>query len=93
MATHDICGREYARLSQIRAGDMIEIDAGFTCREAGPALVLADKDGRLCFACSGGDAPSRIFRRADRHMIDGQVGDDDDHLVGIYSPDPASALP
>lgn len=31
MKTHDINGKEYARLSQLKVGDKVKIDTGFYC--------------------------------------------------------------
>lgn len=74
MSTHDTTGREYARLSALKAGDVVTLDTGFTCRRAGPA-TLEQGAGELCFQCSAGN-----------HYLGGQLGEDGEHLIGIYPP-------
>jgi hypothetical protein len=86
--THDLQGRLYARLSQLKPGDIVVVDGDFKgCFlpfSELPVVQLAD--GKLalyhnvpnCGACGGGldeDCP---------HSLDGQLADDDDTLIGIY---------
>lgn len=71
MTTHDTNGREYAKLADLKVGDMIEIDAGFTCAPAGIHEVRAISDG-LYFKCD-----------ETYHLLEGQL-DPDGYLVGIY---------
>lgn len=79
--THDINGRAYAKLSDLKAKVqqpfvpfVVELDAGFTCHKAGKVNINWDTaSGELYFECDEG-----------RHYIDGQA-DDGEHLVGIYS--------
>lgn len=71
-STHDTSGRPWAKLSELKEGDKIELDSGFTCHAAGPIEVRADPKGDLYFPCKEG-----------RHMLDGQA-DDGEHLVGVY---------
>ena len=84
----DTTGRPYARLSELRPGDKIETDAGFTCLAKGEvAEVHADASGILFVFCSGhGDFAnrSRHKKRTEQHMLDGQA-DDGEHLIGMYS--------
>lgn len=65
-------GRSYAKLSELKVGDTIELDGGFTCRQAGRATVKARPDGALYFDCTDGG-----------HALHGQA-DDGENLVGIY---------
>lgn len=66
-------GREYARLSQLKAGDRIEADNGFTCLGAGVHLVMENKTG-LFVHCTRG-----------MHYLFGQAAaSDPDALVGFY---------
>lgn len=58
------------KLCDIKEGDVIKLDAGFTCVDAGKAKVKKDDDG-LYFAC-----------RNIKHYLDGQE-DDEGNLVGI----------
>lgn len=64
--------RLFAKLSELKAGDTIELDDGFTCAEAGEAKVV-QRDGGLCFRCGEG-----------WHYLTGQLADDDNTLIGIY---------
>lgn len=69
--TNDIAGRPYAKLSELKAGDVVELDADFTCRAPGKARLFI-QDGELAFECSCGG-----------HILSGQA-DDGEHCVGIY---------
>jgi hypothetical protein len=71
----DLQGREYAKLSDLKAGDVIEIDGDFTCAKAGRHILKYHTKG-LYFDCDRGT-----------HFIDGQLsGDVEDYLIGIYGP-------
>jgi hypothetical protein len=70
----DVDGKPYAKLSELREEDIIAVDGGFDCIEAGPAVVHMDDDGRLFFCCNAG-----------KHFLDGQC-DDGEHCVGVYGP-------
>ena len=75
--THDTSGRPYAKLSELRTGDCIELDESFDCHSPGIAIVFETKPGiRLYFVCKYGF-----------HFIDGQA-DDGEHCIGIYGPLP-----
>jgi hypothetical protein len=63
----------WAKLSELKAGDIVRLDGGFTCAKAGPALILEDADG-LYFECVAG-----------KHYLDGQLLEDDDSLIGVTS--------
>jgi hypothetical protein len=71
MNTADKNGRQWAKFSELKDGQTVEVDGGLTCREAGPAQIHSDAEG-LYFECNLG-----------RHYVDGQV-DDGEHCVGIY---------
>lgn len=81
----DLNGREYARLSQLAAGDLIQVDGDFDCLIPWSTLTVVDSDGDLavihntpeCGACGGTEADCP-------HTLDGQLMDDGDSLVGIY---------
>lgn len=70
---HDKHGRPWAKLSELKASDKVELDGGFTCTPAGTALVQGDQVG-LFFSCQEGN-----------HYISGQA-DDGEHCIGIYGP-------
>ena len=72
MSTHDKKGREYARHSILKVGDVVETDDGFDCMSAGPKTVI-QKHNVLCIQCFEG-----------LHMLDGQLNHNSDHLIGIY---------
>lgn len=80
--TRDISGRHYAKLSELQEGNRIELDDGFTCRVAGEAEVIKNKDGNLCFMCTGGDE-TKDSPYTEYHNLSGQA-DDGEHCVGIY---------
>lgn len=61
----------YVKLTEIRAGDILVADAGFTCMSAGEKLVQADRYGELYISCSSG-----------RHYLNGQLNDSG-QLVGL----------
>lgn len=64
-------GRPYVRLDDLRAGDRIELDDGFTCCKPHTTTVHADKRGELYFKCNDG-----------RHYVAGQL--ERGSLIGIY---------
>jgi hypothetical protein len=77
--THDRDGRPYAKLSELKSGDKIELDCGFTCVAAsilghGGYRTLFDIGKGLAFACNDG-----------HHYLAGQA-DDGEHCVGVYGP-------
>ncbi len=53
------------------AGLEVNLDSGFTCRDAGPVTLQEDKNG-VFFPCDEG-----------HHYVDGQ--EENDKLVGIYA--------
>ncbi len=74
MTTHDLAGIEYAKLSEVKEGDVLRCDDGFTCMSMMAAELVVHKraDGTLWVPC-----------RAGMHDLDGQC-DDGDHIVGMY---------
>ncbi len=70
--THDKAGRAYAKLSELKPGDKVELDDGFTCHPAG-VVILYQRNG-LYFDCHEGG-----------HNLLGQA-DDGEHCVGVYGP-------
>lgn len=71
LESHDREGREWAKLSELKDGDKISLDTGFTCAE-GQHTVHCDDDKGLYFRCAHG-----------RHYLSGQVYDGD-HCIGVY---------
>lgn len=84
----DTDGREYARISKLRPGDKVEADDGFTCIKAGAILeIQSGLDGELYVFCSGADDDEGAIVgpvQMGEHYLDGQLMDDDDHLIGFY---------
>lgn len=70
--THSKQGRSWAKLSQVKAGDMLELDSDFGCQR-GTVLIHEDEVG-LYFLCAVG-----------KHHLNGQA-DDGEHCIGIYAP-------
>jgi hypothetical protein len=64
-------GREYAKLSELKVGETIEVDRTFDGVEK-YRLVLEDS-GRLW-----------VLDNAGRHFLDGELMPDGDSLVGVY---------
>lgn len=74
MGNKDINGREYARLSKLKAGDQVEVDDNFDClRSDKQYTIRQDHSGPMYIVCNMG-----------RHGLTRQLADDEDHLVGIY---------
>lgn len=71
MSTHDANGIEWVKLSELRPGDVIRLDEGFTCHPPG-LVVVQGEIGNLSFNCDDGS-----------HSLDGQC-DDGEHCVGVY---------
>lgn len=78
MATRDIKGRPYLKLSEAKPGQKIICDGGFTCVNAFETARLGDNNGRLFFLCKDG-----------MHFIDGQAVDGE-HCIGLYPTNEAS---
>lgn len=68
--THDKNGRPWAKLSDLKVGDKIEVDNDFTCM-TGQQFVRSDGQD-LFVVCNEG-----------RHRLCEQA-DDGEHCVGIY---------
>lgn len=71
MTTHDSTRRPYFKLSEVKEGQQIELDDGFTCARPGPSELILGKHG-LYFLCNECE-----------HYISGQA-DDGEHCVGVY---------
>lgn len=63
------------KLADVRAGDMLIADGGFSCLEAGPHEVKADPKGELFIDCADGG-----------HYLSGQE-DQNGELVGLEKRD------
>lgn len=69
---NDSNGRPYLKLAEAKQGMIVELDSGFTCRNAGKAMLYANETGGLYFLCDEGT-----------HHVKGQA-DDGIHCIGIY---------
>lgn len=63
------------KLADIKIGDRVKTDGGFTCMAAGTKIVEGDDDG-LFIPCNDG-----------KHYLDGQEDEEGADLVGISSGD------
>lgn len=78
------------KMSDLKAGDFVVLDNGFTCRGPGEAEIKADSHGLYFDCCAadeeaheqGTDAQVDPARMTDRHYLDGQE-DDGGELVGM----------
>ncbi len=68
----------YAKLTEVKPGDILTADAGFTCMSAGPHTVEVDDRGQLYIPCNDG-----------KHFLDGQLNIDDEYVGLTRSPDQA----
>lgn len=66
------------KLSQVKMGDTIVADGGFTCMKAGPHKVEGDADG-LFVPCSDG-----------KHYLAGQEDEPCADLIGLDFPNASS---
>lgn len=73
----DAKGREYAKLSELEDGHLVEVDDGFTCIDPGDKRIVKFDSGKQVLAyiqCKDG-----------KHFLTGQLDDSDqDSLVGVY---------
>lgn len=81
MAEKDTNGRPYAKLSEVKVGDILEADSGFTCLKDGAQLKIKSDGGDLYVDCSGAEDDDPEEKH--KHFIEGQA-DDGEHLVGFY---------
>lgn len=72
MSTRDKSGRPWAKLSELKAGDVVETDSGFPCMTTGRYTVYEDRKGELTVSCLEG-----------KHYL---CGHDPacDSIVGVY---------
>lgn len=84
--THDLKGRPYAKLKELKKGDKVTVDDGFPCLKEGVIrLVHRRKDGELFIWCNG-SAWERGTGKAvpTSHSLNAHCQDDEDTLMGIY---------
>lgn len=75
MSTHDISGKEWARVDQVKRGSIVQTDGGSPCfRKNYNYVVHANQEsGELYIKCRDGC-----------HVLDGQYNEAETHYVGIY---------
>jgi len=74
--TKDKQGRSYAKLNDLKDGQIVWLDGGFVCCSPGPVTVHGNgKDA--CFDCAEG-----------RHGFDGQCEDNAKYCIGVYPINP-----
>ena len=74
------------KVSELKAGDVVVLDGGFSCAPEGRTVLQEDEHG-LWFPCAGGDAeegfdPAKLTQK---HYVAGQVRQDGT-LVGMSRP-------
>lgn len=69
----DLQGRAYAKVDEVKFGDVIQVDAGFPCIEANSVHVVDEDDTAIFIPCQHG-----------KHYLDGQISDDGKTYVGVY---------
>ena len=78
---------DFPALGDLKPGDMLVADGGFTClREGEVVTVEQDADGLFvrCCAHDDGDYGKPVSdERAEKHYLDGQAGDHDE-CVGLF---------
>lgn len=77
MTSCDNIGRPYAKLPEIKVGDVLEADDGFTCLAKGDQCPVEQDGDGLFVKCSDGT-----------HHLSGQA-DDGVHVAGFYPVKPA----
>jgi hypothetical protein len=90
MTRTDLSGREYARLSELRAGMVVQVDGDFDCIEAWSTReVKHDPDAARRALTQGAftDFPSLYIDCAcGGHVLEDQIDfeGDGDSLIGVY---------
>lgn len=59
----------YLKRGDVHAGDVVEIDGGFTCTENGTKEIFADAEGALYFRCDRGS-----------HYLAGQLNENGEYI-------------
>lgn len=74
---------EVVKLADVKVGDKLIADGGFTCIPAGTVLIVhADEEETLYVRCSGPDEDEGYAPTETRHTLDGQEANDGT-LIGL----------
>lgn len=84
MATHDINGREYAKVTEVTVGTKLEADEGFTCIPWKTISIVASVWNELYIPCNGPDDEDQGTNLSHKHFLDGQMNDEGTHYTGLY---------
>ncbi len=66
---------KYAKLSQLKVDDRVEIGGGFDCMDEGSIKIVETYLGELYVKCHGEER---------KHILKEQLADDGDSLIGVY---------
>lgn len=82
----DLQGRPYARLSELKAGDQVQVDGDFEgCFIPWSTLPVVSVDGELALYHNVPECGACGEHRHDcPHTLDGQLDEDGDTLIGVY---------
>lgn len=69
----DANGREWAKLSKLKPGDMVTVDIGFDCMNPNQQHEVQTFNGEPYLICSHGF-----------HFLTGQLETDGDSLIAVY---------
>lgn len=81
----DINGRPYAKLSELKTGDNVQVDGGFTCIPAGASREVHSGEFGLYILCAGENCTCRAdlqYEPTEKHWLNDQC--EDDIIIGIY---------
>ncbi len=71
----------FAKVSEVKAGDLLVTDNGFTCIKAGKQVKVEQAEDGLYFKCAHG-----------RHYLSGQIDDlegmSEEHYIGLTKVQP-----
>jgi len=76
MSSHSTDGREWARLSKVKEGDLLEMDNDFTCGIANETLAARLK---------GGDGGLYVYCNHGQHYLEPNLSEDGDHIIGVWA--------
>jgi hypothetical protein len=81
----DTRGKPYASLAQTKAGDFLQADSDFYSDRADGTDFHCIRPGRIC-RVEYHEAGLYVTCAKGKHFLSGQLHEDDDSLIGFYSP-------